>query len=174
MLDAQRTTNRQRILDMYSSNNNQFLAGASVDLDRATTARPGVYDGVGTWFANTYQPTHGDLTAEKFEEESNGFFSEAMQTDEGADCNNNGKRPLARTLGKGKEKEEPQRKRKREFSACRKDPFPYVSQVPAESEGSAFGFERFAPADVGVHSRTGEARGGNPMELRYYFTNFDF
>jgi len=57
MLDATRTTTRQRILDMYASNNNNiFAAGAAADLDRATTARPGVYDGVGTWFAQSYQP----------------------------------------------------------------------------------------------------------------------
>jgi len=40
MLDATRTTTRQRILDMYASNNNNiFAAGAAADLDRATTAR---------------------------------------------------------------------------------------------------------------------------------------
>jgi len=66
MLDATRTTTRQRILDMYASNNNNiFAAGAAADLDRATTARPGVYDGVGTWFAQSYQPAYGDLTARR-------------------------------------------------------------------------------------------------------------
>jgi len=159
MLDAARTTNRQRILDMYNSNNNIF-AGAAADLDRATAARPGVYDGVGTWFANSYQPAYGELTAE------------AMQVDEGH--NGNGKRLLACTLGKGKEKEEPQRKRKRGLSACREDPLPDVPEVRLEPGRSPWEVESFAPADCGVYSRTGEAPGGNPMELRYYFTNFDF
>jgi len=176
MLDATRTTNRQRFLDMYSNNPiyQQSLDARrlAVDLDRASTARPGVYDGVGTWFAQSYQPAYGDLTAEKFEEESSGFFSEAMQVDEGH--NGNGKRLLARTIGKGKEKEEPQRKRKRELSACREDSLPDVPEVRLEPGRSPWEVESFAPADCGVYSRTGEAQGGNPMELRYYFTNFDF
>lgn len=174
MFNARKTTYRQRILDMYA--NNFLNQRAAVDLDRASTARPGVYDGVGTWFGNTYHPAHGDLTAEKFEEESNGFFSEAdaMQTDEGSACNNNGKRLLAQTLGKGKEKEEPQRKRKRGFYASREDPLLDVPEVRPESGRRPWEAEAFAPADCGVHSCTGETQGGNPMELRYYFTNFDF
>jgi len=161
MLDATRTTTRQRILDMYASNNNNiFAAGAAADLDRATTARPGVYDGVGTWFAQSYQPAYGDLTAEK------------MQIDEGH--NGNGKRLLARTLGKGKEKEEPQRNGREGFRLAAKDPLPDVPEVRLEPGRSPWEVESFAPADVGVYSRTGEAQGGNPMELRYYFTNFDF
>jgi len=54
------------------------------------------------------------------------------------------------------------------------DPLPDVPEVRLEPGRSPWEVESFAPADVGVYSRTGEAQGGNPMELRYYFTNFDF
>jgi len=125
MLDATRTTTRQRILDMYASNNNNiFAAGAAADLDRATTARPGVYDGVGTWFAQSYQPAYGDLTAEK------------MQIDEGH--NGNGKRLLARTLGKRKEKEEPQKNGREGFRLAAKTlylTYPKCDLSPAEALG---------------------------------------
>jgi len=125
MLDATRTTTRQRILDMYASNNNNiFAAGAAADLDRATTARPGVYDGVGTWFAQSYQPAYGDLTAEK------------MQIDEGH--NGNGKRLLARTLGKREGEGGTSKKTEERVSLGCEDPLPDVPKCdlsPAEALG---------------------------------------
>jgi len=111
--------------------------------------RNGVYQ-VGNWAEGQYQPTYGSLTAEK------------MQIDEG--------RNSKRKREAGKEKELPASKRLG-FSIELPDPVPDVPEVRlGESDGPS-PFERFAPADGGVYSRTGETSGR--YTLSYYCSHFD-